>query len=97
VSEENIALLRELYASWGRADFATACGFDPEVEFVRAGTGPGGLDGAWHGLDQMWTVMVDWLRTWEFLKIEVRSSSSSGTAPWFSGGIPAEGSTAAFR
>jgi ketosteroid isomerase-like protein len=70
LSDENIALLRELYASWGRGDFATAYGFDPEVEFARIGTGPGGLDGEWHGLDDMWAVIVDWLRTWEFLKIE---------------------------
>ena len=70
MSDENIALLRELYASWGRGDFATPYAFDPEVEFVRLGTGPGGLDGAWHGLDEMWTVILDWLRTWEFLKIE---------------------------
>jgi ketosteroid isomerase-like protein len=70
VSNENIALLRELYAAWGRGYFATAYGFDSEVEFVRVGTGPAALDGVWHGLDEMWTVIVDWLRTWELLKIE---------------------------
>jgi ketosteroid isomerase-like protein len=70
VSDENIALLRELYAAWGRGNFDTAYGFDPEVEFVRVGTGPAGLDGASHGLDEMWAAIVDWLRTWEFLKIE---------------------------
>jgi ketosteroid isomerase-like protein len=70
VSDENIALLRETYAAWASGDFATADVFDPDVEFVRLGTGASGLDGTWHGIDGLWAAVVEWLRSWELLTIE---------------------------
>ena len=78
MSEQNIALLRELYAHWSRGDLATPYAFDPEVEFARVGTGAAGLDGTWHGTDEMWTVIVDWLRTWELLTIEAEEFIGRG-------------------
>jgi hypothetical protein len=68
--EKNTALLRELYATWGRGDFATGYAFDPEVEFVRIGSGFAGLEGAWHGTEEMWSAILEWLRSWELLTLE---------------------------
>jgi ketosteroid isomerase-like protein len=76
LSGQNIALLRELYGAWGRGDFATGYAFDPEVEFVRIGAAD--LDGAWRGIDGMWSAVVEWLRSWQLIRLEAEEFVECG-------------------
>jgi uncharacterized protein len=70
VGSENVELLRTLYRRWERGELVTVDAFDPEVEFVRIGSDYPGLAGEWRGLDEMWVAIVDWLRSWEHLRVE---------------------------
>jgi ketosteroid isomerase-like protein len=38
------------------------------VEFVRIGAAD--LDGAWRGIDGMWSAVVEWLRSWQLIRLE---------------------------
>jgi uncharacterized protein len=68
MSQENVELVRGLYARWSDGDFSTRDAFDPGVEFARIGgevvSGPGG-PGRWYGLDEMWRAVAEWLSLWE--------------------------------
>jgi ketosteroid isomerase-like protein len=68
MSQENVEIVRGLYARWGDGDFSTRDEFDPDVEFARIGgdvvSGPGG-PGRWHGRDEMWRAVLEWLSLWE--------------------------------
>ena len=70
MSEENVELIRQLYRRWEQGDFATAEFFDPEIEFVRVGSGGAAAAGAWKGIDEMWKASVEWLEAWEDMRIE---------------------------
>jgi len=70
VSQEDVETLRGLFDRWGRGDFTTREAFDPEVEFARVGTVVVGGPGRWRGADEMWRVVVDWLRDWEEVRFE---------------------------
>lgn len=72
MSEENVELIRGLYRRWERGDFATAEFFDPDIEFVRVGSGVAAAAGAWKGIDEMWKASVEWLEAWENMRLEPR-------------------------
>lgn len=78
ISNENVTLLREVYAAWSRGDFAIIYAFDPQVEYVRVGTGPADLDGAWRGIEELWTAVTEWLRAWELLTLEAEEFIAPG-------------------
>ena len=67
MSREDVETLRGLYARWEKGDFFTPEAFDPQVEFVRAGSfdDPSALSGSWRGTDAMWGALSEWLQAWE--------------------------------
>ena len=73
MSGDNVELRRGLYERWARRDYSVREAFDPEVVFEHimseVPAGPGGA-GVWHGVDEMWRAVVDWLRHWEELRVE---------------------------
>ena len=72
VSEGNLAVVRKLFAAWERGDFDTAYAFDPHVEFARIGGEQpvGAGEGEWRGIDEMWAACVEWLSSWENVRVE---------------------------
>jgi uncharacterized protein len=65
VSQDDVEILRGLYARWERGDFVTPEAFDPQVEFVRTvGPEDAGTSGSWRGVDAMWDALVEWLQAW---------------------------------
>src|SRR5215213_1758838 len=68
MSEENVEVVRPIYAAWARGDFNSAEWAHPDIEFVigdsfEAGsvTGLAGMAKAWH----------EWLSSWEEYRVEV--------------------------
>lgn len=51
MSEENVEIVRRLYASWERGDLDTGEFFDVEIEHARIGSELPGIDGDWRGID----------------------------------------------
>ena len=70
VGQDNVELLRTLYQRWESGDLVTVDAFHPQVEFVRIGSEYPGLAGRWRGRDEMWAAIVEWLRSWEHLRVE---------------------------
>ena len=69
MSDENVELIRRIYARWERGDFAKEF-FDPRVEYVRVGAEGVGGSGEWHGVDEMWRASGEWFQSFEDIKIE---------------------------
>jgi ketosteroid isomerase-like protein len=81
MSEENVDHLRKLYAEWARGNFGTTEDyFDPEVEFQWSWPSAGqwtalarrvaDAEGRVHGMEQLYAVWRDWLKTWEWFTVE---------------------------
>ena len=70
MSDENVELIRRIYARWELGDFATAEFFDPRVEYVRVGAEGVGGPGEWQGVDEMWRALLEWFQAFEDIKIE---------------------------
>jgi ketosteroid isomerase-like protein len=68
MSQENLALVRSIYAAWERGDFSSAEWAHPEIEFVTA---DGVEAGSWTGLVGMAEAWRDWLGLWEEYRVEV--------------------------
>jgi hypothetical protein len=62
MSQQNVVLIRSIYADWERGDFSSAEWADPEIEFVIA-DGPNA--GIWKGLAGMAEGYRDFLDAWE--------------------------------
>ena len=66
MSQENLEVVRSIYADWERGDFSTAQWAHPEIEFV----GADGLDpGKWTGLTGMAASFRDTLSAWEDFRV----------------------------
>jgi ketosteroid isomerase-like protein len=68
MSQENVEVVRPIYAAWERGDFSSADWAHPDIEFVAADsfdsgkvTGLAGMAEAWH----------DWLSVWKEYRVEV--------------------------
>jgi ketosteroid isomerase-like protein len=67
MSQENVEIVRSIYAAWERGDFTSAGWAHPEIEYVAAdGPAPGGST----GLAGMAEAFRDWLSTWEEWRVE---------------------------
>jgi hypothetical protein len=68
-SQQNIELLRPIYAAWKQGDFTDASWAHPEIELVSAD----GLDAGatWTGVAGMARGWHEWLSTWEEYRVEV--------------------------
>ena len=62
MSQENVDVIRSIYADWERGDFGDAEWADPEIEFVIA---EGPTAGRWTGLAGMAEGYRDFLSAWE--------------------------------
>jgi ketosteroid isomerase-like protein len=69
MSSANVELVQSLYLAWERGDFSARDKFDPRVEFVRVGGEGTGQAGEWRGVDEMWAAIVEWLRSWEGVRV----------------------------
>ncbi|HWD11149.1 MAG TPA: nuclear transport factor 2 family protein [Solirubrobacteraceae bacterium] len=62
MSQENVDLVRAIYADWERGDFQSAAWADPEIEFAFA---DGPEPGRWTGLQEMAARYGAWLNGWK--------------------------------
>ena len=68
MSQENVELVRSIYAAWGRGDFSVVEWAHPDIEYVAA---DGPETGTWNGLAEMAQAWRDWLGAWEEYRVEV--------------------------
>jgi hypothetical protein len=62
MSQENVELVRSIFAPWERSDYSHADWADPEIEYV---IGDGPVPGTWKGLSGMAEAWRDFLSAWE--------------------------------
>ena len=67
MSQENVDLVRSIYAAWERGDFSSVEWAHQEIEYVRADTPAAG---SWDGLAGMAEGWREWLGAWEELRVE---------------------------
>ena len=67
MSQENVELVRSIYAAWERGDFSSVEWAEPEIEFVIA---DGPTPGRWTGAAAMGEAWRDFLGTWEEYRTE---------------------------
>jgi ketosteroid isomerase-like protein len=67
MSQENVEIVRSIYAAWGRGDFSSAEWADPEIEYVIV---DGPEPGSWKGRAGMTETMRGVLSAWENARIE---------------------------
>jgi len=65
--EENLELVRSIYAGWGKGDFDSNDWAHPDIEFSFAG---GPEPQVWRGLEAMAEGYRDWLRAWREFRAE---------------------------
>ncbi len=70
MSEENVEIVRRLYASWERGDLHTADFFDVEVEHSRIGSELPGINGDWQGIEEFGVALADYVDALADLHIE---------------------------
>ena len=70
MSEENVEIVRRLYASWEGGDLDTPDFFDAEVEHARIGSELPGIDGEWQGIEAFEVSMAQYLDALADLHIE---------------------------
>jgi ketosteroid isomerase-like protein len=67
VAQDDVEVLKELYAHWQRGDFHTSKFFDPDVVYARIGADTPGDQGEWRGLTEVAAALADWRAPWEDL------------------------------
>ena len=68
MSQENVELVRSIYAAWERGYFGETHWVDPEIDFQAIGDTPSA--GRWKGLDGMATGWREWLSAWQEFQVE---------------------------
>src|SRR6476659_4694093 len=67
MSQENVEIVRSIYADWERGDFSSADWAHPQIEFVLTGGAPGA--GSWKGIAAMEGAWLDFMRQWADLRV----------------------------
>jgi ketosteroid isomerase-like protein len=67
MSQENLDLVRSIFAAWERGDYSSAEWAHPEIEYVIA---DGPARGRWTGLAGLAEGFRDWLSAWEEYRVE---------------------------
>lgn len=70
MSQENVEVVRRLYANWERGHLDTPEFFDPEVEHSRIGSELPGINGTWRGFEEFGAAMASYLDALADLHIE---------------------------
>jgi len=68
MSQENVEVVRSIYAAWERDDFSSAEWAHPEIEYVLA---DGPEPGSWRGIAEMAEGWRNFLDAWEEWRGEV--------------------------
>jgi ketosteroid isomerase-like protein len=68
MSQENVEIVRSIYAAWERGDWSPIEWAHPEIQWVSA---DGPSPGTWTGLAGMAEGWREWLSAWEEFTIEV--------------------------
>jgi ketosteroid isomerase-like protein len=68
MSQENVELVRSIYAAWERGDFGETEWAHPEIEFVSIGDQP--TQGSWKGLAGMAEGWRAWLSAWDEFRVD---------------------------
>jgi ketosteroid isomerase-like protein len=76
MSQENVELVRSIYADWERGEFDRADWAHPEIEFVSV-DGPD--PGVWRGLGEMAANFRAWLRLWKGFRLAADEYRSHGS------------------
>jgi ketosteroid isomerase-like protein len=67
MSQENVELVRSIYAAWERGDFSSAEWAHPEIEYVIV---EGPTPGSWTGLAGLEEGGLGFLSAWKELRVE---------------------------
>lgn len=70
MSEENVEIVRRMYARWELGDLDTREFFDEDVEHSRIGSELPGINGDWHGMEGMAVAMASYLDALADLRLE---------------------------
>ena len=65
MAEENLKVVREMYARRERGDMDVHDFVHPDIEFIRIGSQLADFAGEWRGLDGMRRATVEYLNAWE--------------------------------
>jgi len=71
MSQENLELVRALYRRLGQGDYFGATEFGEDLVFARHGKVLGLLEGEWHGVGEIRSAVLEYLRSWEDLRNEL--------------------------
>ena len=69
MSEENVEIIRRMYADWARGDLQSDC-YDPEIVHERIGSELPGINGEWKGLEELEKAMASYLDAFADLRLE---------------------------
>lgn len=71
MSEGNVEVVQRLYDLWNRRAFGVAIQlYDPDIEYVRIGSGVPDFAGAWRGVEGMRSAVRDYLQSWDDYRYE---------------------------
>jgi ketosteroid isomerase-like protein len=74
MSEQNVELVRSIYAAWERGDFSSVKWADPEVEFTIPGPDPK----VHRGLEAMGRAWAEWLGAFDEFSVVGRDFHDAG-------------------
>jgi ketosteroid isomerase-like protein len=74
MSEENVEIVKAIFAAWERGDFSSVAWADPEIEYER----PGPMGGVARGVEEMGRAFGEWLQAFSNFSVEVREFRDAG-------------------